>query len=80
MMVANNSINYIMKFQLCKTVALLNPDYNMKNRDVLNVSITIFAAVFLFAMSVSILSEFTLNHDTAAVTDVYAQPYVESET
>ena len=29
-------------------------------------------------MSVSILSESTLNHDTAAVTDVYAQPYVET--
>jgi pimeloyl-ACP methyl ester carboxylesterase len=57
-------------------VALVNPDYNRKNRDVLYVSITIIA-VFLFAMSVSILSESTLDHHTAAVTDVYAQPYVE---
>jgi alpha-beta hydrolase superfamily lysophospholipase len=29
-------------------------------------------------MSVSILSESTLDHHTAAVTDVYAQPYVET--
>ena len=48
------------------------------NRDVLYVSITIIAAVFLFAISVSILSESTLEHHTAAVTDVYAQPYVET--
>jgi hypothetical protein len=54
--------------QLCKTVALVNPDYNRKNRDVLCVSITIIA-VFLFAMSVSILSESTLDHHTT-VTDV----------
>ncbi len=59
-------------------MALVNSDYNRKNRDVLYVSVTIIAAVFLFAMSVSILSESTLNHDTAAVTDVYAQPYVET--
>jgi alpha-beta hydrolase superfamily lysophospholipase len=59
-------------------VALVNPDYNGKNRDVLYVSITIIAAVFLFGMSVSILSESTLDHHTAAVTDVYAQPYVET--
>lgn len=50
----------------------------LKNRDVLYVSITIIAAVFLFAMSVSILSESTLDYHTAAVTDVYAQPYVET--
>jgi hypothetical protein len=58
-------------------VALVSPDYNRKNRDVLYVSVTIFA-VFLFAMSVSILSESTLNHDTAAVTDVYGHPYLET--
>jgi alpha-beta hydrolase superfamily lysophospholipase len=60
-------------------VAQVNPDYNKKDYDVLYVSITIIAAaVFLFAMSVSILSESTLDHHTAAVTDVYAQPYVET--
>ena len=53
-------------------MALVNQDYNRKNRDVLDASITIIA-VFLFAMSVSILSESTLDHHTA-VTDVYAQP------
>jgi uncharacterized protein len=58
-------------------VALANPDYNMKARDLLFVSITIIAAVFLFAMSVSILSESALDHHTA-VTEVYAQPYVET--
>jgi uncharacterized protein len=57
-------------------VALVNPDYNRKNRDVLYVSITIIA-VFLFAMLVSSLSESTLDHHTA-VNDVYAQPYVET--
>jgi uncharacterized protein len=57
-------------------VALVNPDYNRKNRDVLYVSITIIA-VFLFAMLVSSLSESTLDHRTA-VNDVYAQPYVET--
>jgi hypothetical protein len=59
-------------------VALVNPNYNLKNRDVLYVSITIIAAVFLFAMSVSIISEFTLDHHTAAVTGVYAQSSVET--
>ncbi|MGH9982923.1 MAG: hypothetical protein ACRD8W_03105 [Nitrososphaeraceae archaeon] len=49
-------------------MALVNPDYNRKNRDVLYVSITIIA-VFLFAMYVSILSESTLDYHTAAVTD-----------
>jgi uncharacterized protein len=59
-------------------VTLVNPDYNRENRDVLYLSITIIA-VFLFAISVSILNEFTLDHYTsAAVTDVYAQPYVET--
>ena len=58
-------------------MALANPDYNMKARDLLYVSITIIAAVFLFAMSVSILSESALDHHTA-VTEVYAQPYVET--
>ena len=57
-------------------MALANPDYNMKARDVLYVSITIIS-VFLFAMSVSILSESALDHHTA-VTEVYAQPYVET--
>ena len=71
-------LKYITKIQLCKTMALLNPDYRRKNRDVLYVSITIIA-VFLFAMSVSILNESTLDHYTpAAVADVYAQPYVET--
>ena len=41
------------------------------------ISITI-VAVFLFAISVSILSESTLDHRTAAITDVYAQPYVDT--
>jgi uncharacterized protein len=58
-------------------VALANPNHNRKNRDVLYVSITI-VSVFLFAMLVSILSEFTLDRHIAAVTDVYAQPYVET--
>jgi hypothetical protein len=49
-----------------------NPDYNRKNHNVLYVSITIIA-IFLFAMSVSIFSESTLDHQTA-VNDVYAQP------
>jgi len=57
-------------------VALANPDYNMRARDVLYVSITIIS-VFLFAMSVSILNESALDHHTA-VTEVYAQPYVET--
>jgi uncharacterized protein len=57
-------------------VALVNPDYNRKNRDVLYVSITIIA-VFLFAMLVSSLSESTLDHHTT-VTEAYAQPYVET--
>jgi uncharacterized protein len=59
-------------------VALVYPDYNTKNRDVLYASTTIIAAVFLFAISVSILSESTLDHRTAAITDVYAQPYVDT--
>ena len=58
-------------------MALANPNHNRKNRDVLYVSITI-VSVFLFAISVSILSESTLEHHIAAVTDVYAQPYVET--
>ena len=57
-------------------MALVNPDYNRKNRDVLYVSITIIA-VFLFAMLISSLSEYTLDHHTA-LNDVYAQPYVET--
>ena len=63
---------------LCGTVTLVDSDYNRKNRDVLCISVTIFA-VFLFAISVSILNEFTLDHYApAAVTEVYAQPYVET--
>ena len=58
-------------------MALDNSDYNRENRDVLYVSITIIA-VFSFAMSVSILGESPLGHHTAAVTDVYAQSYVET--
>ena len=58
-------------------MALANPNHNRKNRDVLYVSITI-VSVFLFAISVSILSESTLEHHIAAGTDVYAQPYVET--
>src|SRR5262245_14142973 len=61
--------------QLCMTVALLNLDYRRKNCDVLYVSITIIAVVFLFAMLVSSLSDSTLDH--RKVTDVYAQPYLE---
>ena len=55
---------------------VVNPGYSWKNRDVLYVSITI-TAVFLFAISVSILSESTLEHHIGNVTDVYAQPYVK---
>lgn len=58
-------------------MTLVNP-YNRKNRDVLYLSITIIAAVFLSATSFSILSESTLDHHTSAVADVYAQPYVET--
>ena len=58
-------------------MALANPNHNRKNRDVLYVSITI-VSVCLFAISVSILSESTLEHHIAAGTDVYAQPYVET--
>src|SRR5215510_9370506 len=56
-------------------VALLHLDYRRKNCDVLYVSIIIIAGVFLIAISVSILSESTLDH--RKVTDVYAQPYLE---
>jgi hypothetical protein len=59
-------------------VTLVNPDYNRENRDVLYLSITVIAALFLYAMSVSILNESTLDHHTAVITDVYAQPYVET--
>jgi pimeloyl-ACP methyl ester carboxylesterase len=59
-------------------VALVNPELNRKNPGILYVSTTIIAAVFLFAMTVSILSEFTLDHHTASVTDAYAQPSVET--
>jgi hypothetical protein len=59
-------------------VTLVNPDYNRENRDVLYLSITIIAAVFLLPISVSILGEYSLNHHTLAVADVYAQPYVET--
>ena len=59
-------------------MALAYPDCNRKNSDVLYLSITIVAAAFLFATSVSILSESTLDHHTAPVTSVYAQPYVET--
>ena len=54
----------------------VNPGYSWKNRDFLYVSITI-TAVFLIAMSVSILSESTLHHNTA-IAEAYAQPYVET--
>ena len=57
-------------------MALANPNHNRKNRDVLYVSITI-TAVFLIAMSVSILSESTLHHNTT-IAEAYAQPYVET--
>ncbi|MGB7634415.1 MAG: alpha/beta fold hydrolase [Nitrososphaeraceae archaeon] len=55
---------------------VVNLGYSWKNRDVLYVSITI-TAVFLFAMSVSILSESTLHHNTT-IAEAYAQPYVET--
>ena len=70
------ALYYITEIQLCKTLAFLNPDYSRKNRDILYVSMSIISAVFLFAMSVSILGESTLDHHTAAVTDIYAQPYI----
>jgi uncharacterized protein len=57
-------------------MVIVSPDYSGKKHDVIYVSITIIA-VFLFAMSVSILSESTSDHHIA-VTDVYAQPYVET--
>jgi len=53
-----------------------SPGYSGKNHDVLYVSITI-TAVFLIAMSVSILSESTLHHHTT-IAEAYAQPYVET--
>jgi uncharacterized protein len=56
---------------------VVNPGYSWKNRDVLYVSITITAVVFLIAMSVSILSESTLHHNTT-IAEAYAQPYVET--
>ncbi|HEY5631349.1 MAG TPA: alpha/beta fold hydrolase [Nitrososphaeraceae archaeon] len=57
-------------------MVVVNPGYSWKNRDVLYVSITI-TAVFLIAMSVSILSESTLHHNTT-IAEAYAQPYVET--
>jgi len=54
----------------------VNPGYIWKNRDAFYVSITI-TAVFLIAMSVSILGESTLQHNTVIV-EAYAQPYVET--
>src|SRR5215467_15384808 len=44
--------------------------------EVLYVSIT-FVAVFLIAMSVLILSESTLHHNTT-IAEAYAQPYLET--
>jgi uncharacterized protein len=58
------------------TVTLGTPDYNRKNPDVLYLSITIIF-VLLFGLSVSILSEYDLDHQSAA-NDVYAQSYVET--
>jgi len=55
---------------------VVNPGYRGKNHDVLYVSITIIA-VFLFAMSVSFLSESTLHHHTI-IAEAYAQPYLET--
>jgi uncharacterized protein len=57
-------------------VAVINTDYDGKNHHVLYVSITIIA-VFLFAMSVSFLSESTLHHHRT-VSEAYAQPYIET--
>src|SRR6476660_2199712 len=57
-------------------MVIINPGYSGKNHDVLYVSITIIA-VFLFAMSVSFLSESTLHHHTT-IAEAYAQPYVET--
>ena len=56
-------------------MALLNLDYRRKNCDVLYVSITIIAVVFLLATLVSSLGDSTLDHNK--VTNVYAQPYLE---
>jgi hypothetical protein len=75
--IANNSINCNTKRQLFKTVVQVAPDYNRKNSDTLYISGTIIA-VFLFAISVSYLSDSTLQHHHTVVTDVYAQPYVET--
>jgi hypothetical protein len=55
---------------------VVNPGYSWKNRDVFYISITI-TAVFLIAMSVLILSESTLHHNTT-IAEAYAQPYVET--
>jgi uncharacterized protein len=50
--------------------------YSWKNHDILYVSVTI-TAVFLIAMSFSILSESTLHHNPT-IAEAYVQPYVET--
>ena len=70
------ALTLLQRSSYSRPVAQDDPDYNRKNRDVLYVSITV-SAVFLFAMSVSILSDSTLDHHKA-ITEVYAQPYVET--
>ena len=72
----NRCNNYLVKLDIQEDM-VVNPDYDMKARDDLYVSITIIS-VFLFFVSVSILSESGLDHHTATVTEVYAQPYVET--
>jgi hypothetical protein len=57
-------------------VGIVNPDYNRKKHGGFYASMAIIA-VSLFALSFSFLGESTLFHNTT-VTDVYAQPYVET--
>ena len=57
-------------------MGIVNPDYNRKKHGGLYTSMAIIA-VSLFALSYSFLGESTLFHSTT-VTDVYAQPYVET--
>ena len=61
---------------ILEEVGIVNPDYNRKKHGGLYASMSIMA-VSLFALSFSVLGESTLFH-TTIVTDVYAQPYVET--
>ncbi|HKU84455.1 MAG TPA: alpha/beta fold hydrolase [Candidatus Nitrosocosmicus sp.] len=66
-----------MKLKSSKNVVLVNPGYLRKNRYTLYCSIRITVVVFLFAVSISVFSEFPLNYHTAA-TIAYAQPYLDT--